>query len=81
MTPTQIELRLDFPMTANEREAIRLALGILRSGTDYADFLNSWLQDYGPQLLSSNPPPPLLDRTSPNEELELLIEDMPQFIQ
>jgi hypothetical protein len=48
-------------VTATEKRLVEIALGVLRSGTDYADFLNSWLCDYGCQILSLNPPRGLLD--------------------
>jgi len=68
------------PMTSLEREALRITLGVLRSETDYADFLNSWLRDYGRQILSPNPPPPLLPAWSVEEELALIVEDAPAYI-
>ena len=47
-------------ITTLERELIEIALGVLRSKSDYADFLNCWLHDYGRRVLSPNPPLPLL---------------------
>jgi hypothetical protein len=47
-------------LTVLEREALEIALGVLRSDTDYGDFLNSWLRSYGAQVLSPNPPSPLM---------------------
>jgi hypothetical protein len=47
-------------VTDTERKLLEIALGVLRTGTDYADFLNSWLCDYGCQILSPNPPCGLL---------------------
>jgi hypothetical protein len=54
-------LSLTSEITDSEREKLEIALGVLRSGTDYADFLQSWLLDYGTRILSSNPPAPLLE--------------------
>jgi hypothetical protein len=52
---------LDLGVVSNtEIKLLKIALGVLRSATDYADFLNSWLCDYGCQILSPNPPPGLL---------------------
>ena len=74
------EVEIDLTtITKQEKEALGLALGVLRSDSDYADFLGSWLQDYGRKVLSPNPPEPLL----PFEWLESLPEviDAPNWIQ
>jgi hypothetical protein len=63
-----------------ERKALEIALGVLRSDTDYGDFLNSWLQDYGRKILSPNPPAPLLPDMSMEEEIGLLVENAPTYI-
>ena len=63
-------------MTSLERKALQIALGVLRSNTDYADFLNFWLQDYGRQVLSPSPPPPLLPELSAEEERMLVVRDV-----
>jgi hypothetical protein len=63
-----------------ERKALEIALGVLRSDTDYGDFLNSWLQDYGRKILSPNPPAPLLPDMSIEEETGLLVENAPTYI-
>ena len=44
-----------------EKEMLTIALGVLRSGTDWADFLGSWLSDYGTRVLRSSPPPLMPD--------------------
>ena len=67
-------------MTSLERKALQIALGVLRSNTDYADFLNFWLQDYGRQVLSPNPPPALLPELSADEERMLVVRDVPAYI-
>jgi len=58
---------LGHTLTVLEREAIEIALGVLRSDTDYGDFLNSWLRSYGAQVLSPDPPSPLM----PDSEAKL----------
>lgn len=63
-----------------EVKALQVALGVLRSGTDYGDFLNAWLHDYGQRVLSHDPPDPLLPEISTEEELALRIQDAPFFI-
>jgi hypothetical protein len=68
------------PLTRQEQEQLRIALGVLRSGTDYADFLNSWLEDYGRQILSPNPPPPLIPELSVMDELLQAIADAPAYV-
>ena len=40
-----------------ERRLLEIALGVLRSDTDWADFLGAWLNDYGQQIISHNLPP------------------------
>ncbi len=63
-----------------EQEALEIALNVLRSDTDYADFLGWWLQDYGRQVLSENPPPPLLPERSIEEENALAVEDAVAYV-
>jgi hypothetical protein len=67
-------------MTSLERKVLQIALGVLRSNTDYGDFLNFWLQDYGRQILSPNPPPPLLPELSAEEERMLVVRDVPAYV-
>jgi hypothetical protein len=67
-------------VTSLERNALQIALGVLRSDTDYGDFLNFWLQDYGRQVLSPNPPPPLLPELSAEEERMLALQDVPSYV-
>jgi hypothetical protein len=67
-------------LTSLERKALQIALSVLRSGTDYGDFLNFWLQDYGRQVLSPNPPPPLLPDLSAEEERMLAVADAPAYV-
>jgi hypothetical protein len=72
---------LDLSAVTNlERKALQIALGVLRSNTDYSDFLNFWLQDYGRQVLSPNPPPPLLPELSAEEERMLVVADAPAYV-
>ena len=72
---------LDYPaINPWEKNALQIALGVLRSGTDYGDFLCSWLHDYGARVLSSNPPDPLPPEVSTEEELALRIQDAPFYI-
>jgi hypothetical protein len=73
-------LAIDESITRQEQEQLRIALGVLRSGTDYADFLSSWLEDYGRQILSPNPPPPLLPELTIPEELLQVVVDAPAYI-
>jgi hypothetical protein len=61
------------PITEAEKEKLRIALGVLRSGTDYADFLQFWLSDYGMRVLSPNPPPPLLEPWPTEESGDLIV--------
>ena len=61
-------------------KALQIALGVLSSDTDYGDFLNSWLHDYGQRVLSDDPPDPLLREISTKEELALRIQDAPFYI-
>ncbi len=68
------------PMTILEKESLQITLGVLRSNTDHPDFLSSWLQDYGRQILSPNPPPPLLPEMSVEEELALMMQDAPACV-
>jgi len=68
-------------VTGLEKKALQIALGVLRSGSDYGDFLNFWLQDYGRQVLSPYPPPPLLPELSADEERLLALVDAPTLIQ
>lgn len=63
-----------------EAKALEIALQVLRSNTDYGDFLNFWLHDYGQRVLSSNPPDTLLPEISTEEELALRIQDAPFYI-
>ena len=67
-------------VTSLEREALQIALGVLRSDSDYGDFLNFWLQDYGRQVLSPNPLPPLLPELSAEEERMLAVADAPAYV-
>jgi hypothetical protein len=67
-------------LTSLERKALQIALGVLRSDTDYGDFLDFWLQDYGRQVLSPNPPPPLLPELSAAEERMLVVGDVPKYV-
>jgi len=67
-------------VTSLERKALQIALGVLRSDTDHGDFLNFWLQDYGRQVLSPNPPPPLLPELSAEEERMLVVGDVPKYV-
>jgi hypothetical protein len=72
---------LDLPaVNPWEEEALQIALGVLRSNTDYGDFLGAWLHDYGQRVLSSDPPEPLLPERSSEEELALRVEDAPIYI-
>jgi hypothetical protein len=68
------------PLTRQEQEQLRIALGVLRSGTDYADFLTFWLEDYGQPVLSPNPPPPLLPELSGVEEEFQIVADAPAYV-
>jgi hypothetical protein len=61
------DLTFDTEITDSEREKLKIALAVLRTGTDYADFLQWWLLDYGIRILSPNPPPALLEPW-PSEE-------------
>ena len=63
-----------------EAKVLQIALGVLRSNTDYADFLNFWLHDYGQRVLSDDPPDSLLPEISTEEELALTIQDAPFYI-
>jgi hypothetical protein len=71
-------------ITEPEREKLELALKVLRSGTDYADFLQWWLLEVGIQVVSPNPPAPLLEPwphgSSQDEEL-IVFEHSPFLIQ
>jgi hypothetical protein len=67
-------------VTSLERNALQIALGVLRSDTDYGDFLNFWLQDYGRQVLSPNPPSPLLPELSAEEERMLAVQDVTTYV-
>jgi hypothetical protein len=51
-------------ITHTAKKMLEIALGVLRSGTDHADFLNFWLCDYGSRVLSPNPPCALLQDVS-----------------
>lgn len=77
MTTYQIDLAT---ATNREKQALEIALGVLRSDTDYADFLSSWLEDYGRPLLSSKPPVPLLPEEEWTDVLPVII-DSPNLIQ
>jgi hypothetical protein len=55
-----------------ERRLLEIALGVLRSDTDWADFLCSWLNDYGRQVISHKMPP-LMDE--PLHESEPVVAD------
>ena len=59
-------------VSACERKLLEIALGVLRSGTDWADFLNSWLNDYGQQVISCKLPP-LIDESL--HESEAVVAD------
>jgi hypothetical protein len=67
----QGEFHLAETLTIFEKEALQIALGVLRSDSDYGDFLNSWLRSYGVQVLSPYPPSPLLPCS--DAELDLFI--------
>jgi hypothetical protein len=72
---------LDLPaVNPLEAKVLQIALGVIRSGTDYGDFLNAWLHDYGQRVLSHDPPDPLLPEISTEEELALRIQDAPFYI-
>jgi hypothetical protein len=58
---------------------LELVLGVLRSGSDYADFLGSWLEEYGGQALSPNAPAALLTEDWTEELPEIV--DAPTCIQ
>lgn len=77
------DLGLTEPITEAEKEQLRIALGVLRSGTDYADFLQFWLLDYGLKVLSRNPPPPLLEPWPMEESSDLIVfePDDPFWVQ
>ena len=74
----------DIEITKPEQEILEVALKVLRSGTDYADFLQWWLLEFGVQVISSNPPAPLLEPwphgSSQDEEL-IVFEQSPFLIQ
>ena len=55
-----------------ERKLLEIALGVLRSDTDWADFLCSWLNDYGQQVISHKLPPLIND---PVDESEPMVAD------
>ena len=63
---------LSAPMTSQEKELLELALGVLRSDQEHADFLNFWLTEYGRPLLSGQPLEPLLPAPETEEELDEL---------
>ena len=70
---TKIETADDLKdLTSSESETLRIALGVLRSGTDYADFLDTWLHDYGFRVLSPNPPAELTRDLADNDTAVLL---------
>jgi hypothetical protein len=74
----QREFYLNERLTMSEKEALEIGLGVLRSDTDCGDFLNSWLRSYGAQVLSPDPPSPLVPHSEAeldllDAELELLI--------
>jgi len=58
----------DDSLAPQEQKALAITLAVLRSNTDYADFLNSWLEDYGLPILSGKPPEPLLPELSDEDE-------------
>ena len=41
----------------SESKLLEITLNVLRSDTDWADFLSSWLEDYGPKILSQETTP------------------------
>jgi hypothetical protein len=69
------EFELDQTLTVLEKEALEIALGVLRSKSDYGDFLNSWLRSYGARVLSADPPCPLVP------ESEAILEDLHSDLQ
>jgi hypothetical protein len=71
------QFRLAETLTVSEKEALEIALGVLRSNTDYGDFLTSWLRSYGAQILSGDPPSPLLPPS--DAELDLLEAELRRF--
>jgi hypothetical protein len=75
---------IDAEITKPEWEKLELALKVLRSGTDYADFLQWWLLDVGARVVSPNPPAALLEprppESSQDEEL-IIFGQSPLFIQ
>jgi hypothetical protein len=73
---TQLDLTT---ITNQEKQLLELALGVLRSGSDYADFLGSWLEEYGQQALSPNPHAALLPEDWTEELPEII--DAPTCIQ
>jgi hypothetical protein len=60
-------------LTSLEKEKLDIALGVLRSASEYAEFLSWWLQEYGKKILSPNPPSPLMP-DEPNEELPSIVD-------
>jgi hypothetical protein len=69
------EFELAQTLTVLEKEALEIALGVLRSKSDYGDFLNSWLRSYGARVLSPDPPSPLVpDSEAVLEDLHIDLE-------
>lgn len=68
-------------ITDCEREKLEIVLAVLRSGTDYADFLQWWLLDYGIRIMSPNPPPPLLEPWSSEEAKGFIVSPELDWIQ
>jgi hypothetical protein len=64
--------QLDLTITNQEKQLLEIALGVLRSSSDYADFLGSWLEGYGREALSPNPPAPLLPEDWTEELPEII---------
>lgn len=75
-----VEELKDLSLTTLECACLEIALAVLRSDTDYGDFLNYWLHEYGKRVVSPTPPPPLLPEISVEEELSLAISGVPAYI-
>ena len=61
--------------TERERQNLEIALGVLRSNTEWADFLGSWLTDYGQRVLSCELAPLM-----PDDLDEPPVTDAPLYI-
>jgi hypothetical protein len=66
-------LHIEWEITDAEREKLKIALSVLRTGTEYADFLQWWLLDVGLKSLSPNSPPLQLAPWPSDEREDLLI--------